>query len=41
MNAKWLESLMARRSFLSRVGLGVGIVGAAAVGGPAAMADAP
>ena len=41
MNAKWLESLTARRSFLSRLGLGVGIVGAAAVGGPAAMADAP
>jgi intracellular sulfur oxidation DsrE/DsrF family protein len=41
MNAKWLQSLMERRSFLSRLGLGVGIVGAAAVGGPAAMADAP
>jgi len=41
MNANWLQSLMARRSFLSRLGLGAGIVGAAAVGGPAAMADAP
>jgi hypothetical protein len=41
MNAKWLQSLMERRSFLSRMGLGVGIVGAAAVGGPVAMADAP
>jgi intracellular sulfur oxidation DsrE/DsrF family protein len=41
MNGKWLQSLMARRSFLGRLGLGVGIAGAAAIGGPAAMADAP
>jgi intracellular sulfur oxidation DsrE/DsrF family protein len=42
MNGKWLQSLMARRSFLSRLGLGVGVVGAAAVSGQAALAvDAP
>ena len=41
MSANWLQSLTARRSFLSRLGLGVGIVGAAAVGAPGAMADAP
>jgi intracellular sulfur oxidation DsrE/DsrF family protein len=40
MNGKWLQSLMARRSFLGRLGLGVGIAGAAAVGAPGAMADA-
>jgi hypothetical protein len=39
MTANWLQSLMARRSFLSRLGLGVGIVGATAVGAPGAMAD--
>jgi intracellular sulfur oxidation DsrE/DsrF family protein len=40
MNGKWLQSLMARRSFLGRLGLGVGIAGAAAVGAPGALADA-
>ncbi len=38
MDGKWLQSLMARRSFLTRLGAGVGVVGAAAAGGPAAMA---
>ncbi|MBZ5662248.1 MAG: hypothetical protein LAO08_17750 [Acidobacteriia bacterium] len=38
MDSKWLQSLMARRSFLTRLGAGVGVVGAAAAGGPAAMA---
>lgn len=42
MNAKWLQSLMERRSFLSRMSLGVGVVGAAAVSGSAVLAaDAP
>jgi intracellular sulfur oxidation DsrE/DsrF family protein len=41
MSGKWLQSLMARRSFLARLGTGVGVLGAAAVGAPAALADAP
>lgn len=40
MSGKWLQILMERRSFLNRLGLGVGVVGAAAVGGRAAMAVA-
>jgi intracellular sulfur oxidation DsrE/DsrF family protein len=38
MEGKWLQSLMARRSFLTRLGVGVGVVGAAAAGAPGAMA---
>jgi len=40
MAGKWLELLMARRSFLARIGKGVGVLGAAAVGSSAAIADA-
>lgn len=40
MNGKWLQSSMARRLFLSRLGMGVGMAGAAAVSSPAAMAQA-
>jgi len=40
MNAKWLQSSMARRLFLTRLGMGVGVAGAAAVSSPAAMAQA-
>ncbi len=40
MNAKWLQSSVARRSFLARLGMGVGVAGAAAVSSPAAMAQA-
>ena len=40
MAGNWLQSLMARRSFLARLGAGVGVLGATAVGSPAAMADA-
>ncbi len=40
MNAKWLQSSMARRLFLTRLGVGVGAVSAAAVSSPAAMAQA-
>jgi intracellular sulfur oxidation DsrE/DsrF family protein len=39
MDGKWLQSLMARRSFLTRLGAGMGVVGAAAAGAPAAMAQ--
>jgi intracellular sulfur oxidation DsrE/DsrF family protein len=39
MSGKWFQSSMARRLFLARLGTGAGIVGAAAVGAPAAMAD--
>jgi intracellular sulfur oxidation DsrE/DsrF family protein len=39
MTGKWLQSLMARRSFLARLGTGVGVLGAAAVGSSAAVAD--
>ncbi len=35
MNAKWLHSSMARRLFLTRLGVGVGAVSAAAVSSPA------
>jgi intracellular sulfur oxidation DsrE/DsrF family protein len=40
MAGKWLQSLMARRSFLARLGTGVGVLGASAVASPKAMADA-
>jgi intracellular sulfur oxidation DsrE/DsrF family protein len=39
MTAKWLQSMMARRSFLARLGAGVGVLGAATMGSSAAMAD--
>lgn len=42
MDGKWLQSLMARRLFLTRLGAGVGVVGATAVAGSsAAMAQTP
>lgn len=39
MAGKWLQSLMARRAFLARLGTGVGVLGAAAVGSSTAVAD--
>lgn len=39
MSGKWLQSLMARRSFLARLGMGAGVLGATAVGSSAALAD--
>src|ERR1039458_9615564 len=39
MNGKWLQSSIARRMFLSRLGLGVGIAGATLAGSSAAKAD--
>jgi len=45
MNSKWLQSPMARRLFLARLGAGAGVVGATFAGSPAAAAqgaaDAP
>ena len=45
MNVKWLQSLMARRSFLARLGTGVGVMGATVITSRAAAAqvaaDAP
>ena len=45
MNGKWLQSLMARRLFLARLGAGAGVVGASVIGASAAeaqsAADAP
>ena len=40
-NAGWLKSLMARRSFLTRLGVGAGVLGAAAVGASSAVAEEP
>jgi intracellular sulfur oxidation DsrE/DsrF family protein len=40
MNRNWLQSSIARRLFLSRLGTGVGVAGVAAVATPAAMAQA-
>ena len=40
MSGKWLQSSMVRRSFLARLGLGAGVVGAAVAGGPSAFAQA-
>jgi intracellular sulfur oxidation DsrE/DsrF family protein len=40
MDGKGLQSSMARRLFLARLGTGVGVAGAAAVGSPAAAAQA-
>jgi hypothetical protein len=36
MSGKWLQSLMARRSFLAQIGVGSGVLGAAAIGSAAA-----
>jgi len=45
MNGKWLQSSMARRLFLARLGVGAGVVGASVITSPAAKAqgaaDAP
>jgi intracellular sulfur oxidation DsrE/DsrF family protein len=40
MDGKWLRSSMARRLFLTRLGTGVGVVGAAVAGSSVAMAQA-
>jgi intracellular sulfur oxidation DsrE/DsrF family protein len=40
MPGTWLESLLARRSFLTRLGTGIGVVGAATVASSAALAAA-
>jgi hypothetical protein len=37
MNSKWLQSLIARRAFLARLGTGVGVLGATAVGSSGAV----
>jgi intracellular sulfur oxidation DsrE/DsrF family protein len=39
MNGKWVQSSMARRLFLARLGTGVGVVGATVVTSPAAVAQ--
>jgi intracellular sulfur oxidation DsrE/DsrF family protein len=39
MTGKSLRSMLERRSFLARLGVGAGVVGAAAVGSPAAVAQ--
>lgn len=41
MNGKWLQSSMARRLFLTRLGAGAGLVGASVVSPSAAGAQAP
>lgn len=40
MTAKWLQTLMARRSFLTGLGAGAGVLGAAGMGSPLAAAEA-
>jgi intracellular sulfur oxidation DsrE/DsrF family protein len=40
MNGNWLQSSIARRLFLTRLGAGVGVAGAAAISSPTAMAQA-
>ena len=40
MSGKWLQSFMARRSFLARLGMGAGVLGAAGIGAPGAAAQA-
>jgi intracellular sulfur oxidation DsrE/DsrF family protein len=40
MNGKWLQSSMARRLFLARLGAGAGVVGASFVNSPSAGAQA-
>jgi intracellular sulfur oxidation DsrE/DsrF family protein len=39
MTTKWLQSLVARRSFLAGLGVGAGVLGAAAAGSSAALAQ--
>ena len=39
MNGKWLQSSVARRLFLARLGVGAGVVGASVIGSPAANAQ--
>ena len=39
MNGKWLQSSVARRLFLARLGVGAGVVGASMIGSPAANAQ--
>jgi intracellular sulfur oxidation DsrE/DsrF family protein len=39
MNGKWLESSMARRLFLTRLGVGAGVAGASGISSPAAKAQ--
>jgi len=45
MSGKWLQSLIARRSFLARLGMGAGVLGATGISSPLAAAqvasDAP
>src|SRR5271165_542368 len=40
MSGKWLQALMVRRSFLARLGVGAGVLGAAGVRAPLAAAHA-
>jgi intracellular sulfur oxidation DsrE/DsrF family protein len=40
MSGKWLQSLMARRSFLVQLGTGAGVLGATDIGSPSAAAQA-
>ena len=40
MSGKWLQSLMARRSFLARLGMGAGVLGATGISSPVAAAQA-
>jgi intracellular sulfur oxidation DsrE/DsrF family protein len=40
MSAKWLQTLMARRSFLTGLGAGAGVLGAAGIGSTLATAEA-
>src|SRR5579862_3439556 len=40
MTGKWLPTLVARRSFLNRLGVGVGVLSAASLGSSSAMAVA-
>src|ERR1700730_5780100 len=40
-NQGWLKTLVARRSFLSRLGVGAGVLGASAVGATSAVAEGP
>jgi intracellular sulfur oxidation DsrE/DsrF family protein len=39
MNGKWLQSSMARRLFLTRLGMGAGVVGAGVISSPSAEAQ--
>jgi intracellular sulfur oxidation DsrE/DsrF family protein len=39
MSGKWLQSLIARRSFLARLGMGAGVLGATGISSPVAVAQ--